>query len=202
MIQRKHTPSDTVEFRARGVRLFNEQRSEYRSDNAAYQAIAPKLGCAPDSLQGRCRQSERDAGARNGPSSEEKARIKELDREVRELRQANEILKKASAYFAQAELDRPYRKWFHSLKITAQTLVSGRSARFCGLHHRPTMQIWRSDEPPGSPQNRARQDVTDSVEIRGVHDESRGRYGAIGYVTPHEAEEMFYATLNPNEKAA
>jgi len=64
------------------------------------------------------------------------------------------------------------------------------------------MQIWRSDEPPGSPQNRARQDVTDSVEIRGVHDESRGRYGAIGYVTPHEAEEMFYATLNPNEKAA
>ena len=89
---------------------FNEQRSEYRSDNAAYQAIAPKLGCAPDSLRGWCRQSERDAGARNGPTSEEKARIKDLEREVRELRQANEILKKASAYFAQAELDRPFRK--------------------------------------------------------------------------------------------
>ena len=100
MTQRKHTPSYTVEFRARGVRLFNEQRSEYRSDNAAYQAIAPKLGCAPDSLRGWCRQSERDVGARNGPTSEEKARIKDLEREVRELRQANEILKKASAYFA------------------------------------------------------------------------------------------------------
>ena len=109
MTQRKHTPSYTAEFRARGVRLFNEQRSEYRSDNAAYQAIA-KLGCAPDSLRGWCRQSERDAGARNGPTSEEKARIKDLEREVRELRQANEILKKASAYFAQAELDRPFRK--------------------------------------------------------------------------------------------
>ena len=70
MTQRKHTPSYTAEFRARGVRLFNEQRSEYRSDNAAYQAIAPKLGCAPDSLRGWCRQSERDAGARNGPTSE------------------------------------------------------------------------------------------------------------------------------------
>lgn len=119
MIQRKHTPSYTAEFRARGVRLFNEQRSEYRSEfklvhasglndpvdqskaqNAAYQAITPKLGCAPDSLRGWCRQSERDAGARNGPTSEEKARIKELERDVRELRQANEILKKASAYFA------------------------------------------------------------------------------------------------------
>ena len=80
MTQRKHTPSYTAEFRARGVRLFNEQRSEYRSDNAAYQAIAPKLGCAPDSLRGWCRQSERDAGARNGPTSEEKARIKDLSR--------------------------------------------------------------------------------------------------------------------------
>jgi len=97
MTQRKHTPSYTAEFRARGVRIFNEQRSEYRSDNAAYQAIAPKPGCAPDSLRGWCRQSERDAGARNGPSSEEKAWIKDLEREVRELRQANEILKKGEA---------------------------------------------------------------------------------------------------------
>ena len=97
MTQRKHTPSYTAEFRARGVWLFNEQRSEYRSDNAAYNAIAPKLGCAPDSLRGWCRQSERDAGVRNDPTSEEKARIKDLEREVRELRQANEILKKASA---------------------------------------------------------------------------------------------------------
>jgi len=110
MTQRKHTRSCTAEFRARGVPLFNEQRSEYRSDNATYQTIAPKLGCAPDSRRRSCRQSERDAVARNGPTSEEKTRIKELEREVRELRQADEILKKASAYFAQAELDRPFRK--------------------------------------------------------------------------------------------
>jgi transposase-like protein len=80
------------------------------AQNAAYRAIASKLGCSPDTLRAWCVQAARDAGERSGPSSEEKARIKELEREVKELRTANEILKKASAYFAQAELDRPFRK--------------------------------------------------------------------------------------------
>lgn len=110
MTQRKRTPKYTAEFRERGVRLFKENRADYASDNAAYIGIAPKLGCSPDSLRSWCRQADRDAGERPGLSSDEKARIKELERENRELRQANEILKKASAYFAQAELDRPFRK--------------------------------------------------------------------------------------------
>ena len=110
MTQRKPTPSYTVEFRARGVRLFKENRADYASDNAAYRAISSKLGCSPDSLRAWCRQAERDAGERSGLTSEEKVRLKALEREVRELRQANEILKKASAYFAQAELDRPFRR--------------------------------------------------------------------------------------------
>ena len=110
MTQRNHTPSYTAEFRTRGVRLFNENRAGYASDNAAYRTIAPKLGCSPDSLRAWCRQAERDAGDRTGLTSEEKARLKALEREVRELRQANEILKKASAYFAQAELDRPFKR--------------------------------------------------------------------------------------------
>ena len=111
MTQRKHTPTYTAEFRERGIRLFKENRSNYSSDNGAYRAIASKLGCSPDSLRAWCQQAERDAGTREGLSSEEKARMKSLEREVRELRQANEILKKASAYFAAAELDRPFRKW-------------------------------------------------------------------------------------------
>jgi transposase-like protein len=110
MSEKKHTPTYTAEFRERGVRLYREQRSEYSSDNAAFKAIAPKLGCSPDSLRVWCRQAERDAGERAGLTSDEKARLKALEREVRELRTANEILKKASAYFAQAELDRPFRK--------------------------------------------------------------------------------------------
>jgi transposase len=87
-----------------------EHRDDYRSEAAALTAIAGKLGCSPDSLRIWVRQVQRDGGERPGQTSAEKARIKELEREVRELRQANEILKKASAYFAQAELDRPFRK--------------------------------------------------------------------------------------------
>lgn len=100
MSEKKKTPSYTAEFRERGVRLYREHRADYASDNAAYLAIAPKLGCSPDTLRAWCLKVARDAGERAGPTSEEKARIKELEREVRELRQANEILKKASAYFA------------------------------------------------------------------------------------------------------
>ena len=87
-----------------------EHRDEYKSEAAALTAIAGKLGCSPDSLRVWVRQAQRDGGERPGQTTADRARIKELERENRELRQANEILKKASAYFAQAELDRPFRK--------------------------------------------------------------------------------------------
>lgn len=87
-----------------------EHRDEYQSEAAALTAIAGKLGCSPDSLRVWARQAQRDGGGRPGQTTADRARIKELERENRELRQANEILKKASAYFAQAELDRPFRK--------------------------------------------------------------------------------------------
>ena len=110
MTEKKSPPKYTAEFRERGVRLYRDCRAEYVSDNAAFRAITPKLGCSPDSLRSWCRQAERDASERDGLTSEQKARLKVLERENKELRQANEILKKASAYFAQAELDRPFRK--------------------------------------------------------------------------------------------
>ena len=110
MTKQRFTPAYPAELRVRGVRLFRESRGDYASDTAAYKAMAPKLGCSPDSLRVWCQQAERDAGQRGELTSAEKDRIKELEREVRELRQANEILKKASAYFAAAELDRPFRK--------------------------------------------------------------------------------------------
>ncbi len=73
-------------------------------------SIALKIGCTPETLRKWVRQAERDCGERPGLTSDELARLKALERENRELRQANEILRKASAYFAQAELDRPLRK--------------------------------------------------------------------------------------------
>jgi len=87
-----------------------EHRDDHQSEAAALTAIAGKLGCSPDSLRTLVRQTQRDGGERPGPTNAEIARITELGRENRELRQANEILRKASAYFAQAELDRPFRK--------------------------------------------------------------------------------------------
>lgn len=110
MTKQRFTPAYPAELRERGVRLFRENRADYTSDTAAYRAIAPKLGCSADSLRVWCQRAERDAGQRAGLTSAEKDRIKELEREVRELRQANEILKKASAYFAAAELDRPFKR--------------------------------------------------------------------------------------------
>lgn len=98
------------EFRERAVGMLIEHLSEYTSETSALVAISNKLGCSSDSLRSWSRQQQRDSGERSGPTNAEKARIKELEREVRELRQANEILRKASAYFAQAELDRPFRK--------------------------------------------------------------------------------------------
>ena len=110
MTKQRFTPAYPAELRERGVRPFCENCANYASDRAAQTAIAPKPGCSPDGLRVWCQQAERDAGQRGGLTSAEKDRIKELEREVRELRQANEILKKASAYFAAAELDRPFRR--------------------------------------------------------------------------------------------
>ena len=87
-----------AEFRERAVQMVVDHFDGYRSLTAAVRDIAQKLGCSPDSLRVRYKQARRDAGREAGPPSAEKARIKALEREVRELRQANEILKKASAY--------------------------------------------------------------------------------------------------------
>lgn len=95
-----------AELRERAVRLVFEQRPQYASEWAAIQSIAAKMGFKGETLRVWVRQAERDAGKRDGLTTTEKERVKELERENRELKRANEILRKASAYFAQAELDR------------------------------------------------------------------------------------------------
>ena len=97
------------EVRERAVRLVQEHRGEYPSLWAAIESIAPKIGCVPQTLNEWVRRHEVDSGAREGVTSDERERVKALEREVKELRRANEILKLASVFFAQAELDRKLR---------------------------------------------------------------------------------------------
>ncbi len=105
----KRTPPYSPEVRARAVRMVFDHADEHGSQYAAIRSIAQKIGCSSETLRHWVRQAERDEGLRAGPTTDERDRIKALEREVRELRQANEILRQASAYFAQAELDRRWK---------------------------------------------------------------------------------------------
>ena len=102
----RKSPKFSPELVERAVRMVFEAKDQYPSQWAAIESIAGKIGCTAETLRRWVRQSERDGGVREGPTTAEQQRLKALEREVRELRRANEILKLASAFFAQAELDR------------------------------------------------------------------------------------------------
>jgi transposase-like protein len=100
------TKKFSPEVRERAVRMVFEHQNQYESQWAAMASIAEKIGCTTESLRKWVRQAERDQGRKPGLTSDERERLKALERENKELRRANEILRKASAFFAQAELDR------------------------------------------------------------------------------------------------
>ena len=99
-------PGYSPEVRERAVRLVLTGEHEHKSRWAAIQSVAAKIGCTPETLRSWVNKMEVDAGKRLGTTSAEAARLKELERENRELKRANDILRKAAAFFAQAELDR------------------------------------------------------------------------------------------------
>ncbi len=103
--RRKFSP----EVRARAVWMAIEHRGDHASQWAAIVSIAAKIGCTAQTLHNWVAQAERDQGVRAGATTDDRERMQALERENRELRQANEILRKASAYFAQAELDRRFK---------------------------------------------------------------------------------------------
>jgi len=106
----KTTNKFSPEVRERAVRMVLEHERDHPSRWAAVISIAGKIGCTGQTLNEWVKKAEVDAGRRAGVSTDVAERLKALERENRELRQANEILRKASAYFAQAELDRPFKR--------------------------------------------------------------------------------------------
>jgi len=106
----KTTNKFSPEVRERATRMVLDHRQDYPSRWAAVVSISEKIGCSPPTLHEWVKRAEIDSGQRAGVPTEMADKLKALERENRELRQANEILRQASAYFAQAELDRPFRK--------------------------------------------------------------------------------------------
>ena len=105
-LQQLRAARGSPEVRERAVRMVQEHRADYPSLWAAIESIAPKIGCVPQTLNDWVKKADVDSGQRPGTTTSDAQRIKELEREVKELRRANDILKTASAFFAQAELDR------------------------------------------------------------------------------------------------
>ncbi|WP_420645897.1 IS3 family transposase [Yoonia vestfoldensis] len=178
MTKNRHTPAYPAELRERGVRLFRENRADYASDTAAYKAIAPKLGCSPDSLRVWCQQAERDAGQRAGLTIAEKDRIKELEREVRELRQANEILKKASAYFGSGGARPPVSQMIVFIDDHRRVHGVEPICRVLGIAPSTYYALKAVERDPDLASDRAKQDQLDMAAIKEAFDGSRGRYGA------------------------
>ena len=150
MTDRKQRPNYSPEVRERAVRMVAEQGREHASQWAAIVSISGKIGCTPQTLHTWVAQAERDSGKRTGPSAEEREQIKAIEREVKELRQANEILRKASAYFARAELDRRPKTRSHSLMIIKRLTGSSQFAEFRRLPRRPIMRRRRSGGAPNA----------------------------------------------------
>ncbi|RXJ70371.1 IS3 family transposase [Escherichia coli] len=166
------------EVRQRAVRMVLESQSEYDSQWATICSIAPKIGCTPETLRVWVRQHERDTGSGDGGlTTAERQRLKELERENRELRRSNDILRQASAYFAKAEFDRLWKKLMPLLdKLREQYGVGPLCSE---LHIAPSTyyHCQQQRHHPDKRSARAQRDDWLKKEIQRVYDENHKVYG-------------------------
>ncbi|MBN8727243.1 MAG: IS3 family transposase [Xanthomonadales bacterium] len=174
---KKKSPTYSAEVRERAVRMVFEHRGEHASQWAAIQSIAGKIGCTAQTLCNWVRQAERDRGLRPGATSEEQARIKALEREVRELRQVNEILRKASAYFCPGGARPPVQAMMAFIdenkgSIRVEPIWKVLPIAPSTYYVRAARRADPATAPPG-----ARRDERLCVDIQRVWDENRQVYG-------------------------
>ncbi|EFG2865386.1 IS3 family transposase, partial [Escherichia coli] len=166
------------EVRQRAVRMVLESQSEYDSQWATICSIAPKIGCTPETLRVWVRQHERDTGGGDGGlTTAERQRLKELERENRELRRSNDILRQASAYFAKAEFDRLWKKLMPLLDKLRKLYGVG---PVCSeLHIAPSTyyHCQQQRHHPDKRSARAQRDDWLKKEIQRVYDENHKVYG-------------------------
>ncbi|HBB3868038.1 TPA: IS3 family transposase [Escherichia coli] len=166
------------EVRQRAIRMVLESQGEYDSQWAAICSIAPKIGCTPETLRVWVRQHERDTGGGDGGlTTAERQRLKELERENRELRRSNDILRQASAYFAKAEFDRLWKKLMPLLdKLREQYGVGPLCSE---LHIAPSTyyHCQQQRHHPDKRSARAQRDDWLKKEIQRVYDENHKVYG-------------------------
>ncbi|MDT8853902.1 IS3 family transposase [Paracoccaceae bacterium Fryx2] len=196
--QKKKTAKPySPEFRERAVRLVMEHRDEYESEGAALTAIAGKLGCSPDSLRVWARQVQRDGGDRPGQTSADKARIKELERENRELRQVNEILRKASAYFGSGGARPPVSQMMDFIEESREAF--GVEPICKALQFAPSTYYDRRAivRDPERASRRAKSDAAMSLKIDGAWADNRKLYGArkVWHVLRRDGEDVARCTV-------
>jgi putative transposase len=172
----KTTNRFSPEVRSRAVRLVFEHEKDHPSRWATVTSIAAKIGCTAQSLNEWVKKAEVDSGVRGGVPTEIAERLKALERENRELRQANEILRKASAYFAQAELDRRFKLWSPSSTIIKAYGVEPICKVLPIAPSTYHAHVGRRAEPSRLP-DRVRRDADLTVEIRRVFEENFRVYG-------------------------
>ncbi|HAV9905101.1 TPA: IS3 family transposase [Escherichia coli] len=165
------------EVRQRAIRMVLENQNTYNSQWAAICSIAPKIGCTPETLRIWIRQQEPVDDEQNALTASERQRLKELEREVRELRRSNDILRQASAYFAQAELDRHWKKLMPLLENLSGEHGVGPVCH--ELDIAPSTYYWHQQRRK-CPERRSSRDKRDAVlipEIQRVYEENYSVYG-------------------------
>ncbi|WP_369699501.1 IS3 family transposase [Thalassobium sp. R2A62] len=185
------------EVRERAVRMVFEHQGEFDSQSAAIKSIAPKIGCGPDTLRAWVRRAETDSGRRDGVTTAERDRIKALERENRQLRQANEILKKASAYFCSGGARPPVSEVISFIKEHRDVCGVEPICRVLQIAPSTFYAHLAVEDDPDKASDRAKRDAELRAEMKRIWDDNQSVYGArkLWHAMRREGYDLAHCTV-------